>query len=105
MVKRAIGGVDRDYLLLEYRGDDRLYVPSEQIDAVRHYTGGESPTLSRLGGTDWQKTKARVRSAVAEIAQELVVLYQTRVHTIGHSFAADGPGSASSRSFPVRGDT
>jgi transcription-repair coupling factor (superfamily II helicase) len=91
MVKRAIGGVERDYLLLEYRGDDRLYVPSEQIDAVRHYTGGESPSLSRLGGSEWQKTKARVRSAVAEIAQELVVLYQTRVHTTGHAFAADAP--------------
>ena len=45
MVKRAIGGVERDYLLLEYKGDDKLYVPSDQIDAVRHYTGGESPTL------------------------------------------------------------
>ena len=55
-------GHERDYLLLEYRGDDKLYVPSDQIDAVRHYTGGERPTLSRLGGTDWQKTKARVRS-------------------------------------------
>jgi transcription-repair coupling factor (superfamily II helicase) len=91
MVKRAIGGVERDYLLLEYRGDDRLYVPSDQIDAVRHYTGGESPTLSRMGGGDWQKAKARVRSAVAEIAQELVVLYQTRVHTPGHAFAPDTP--------------
>jgi transcription-repair coupling factor (superfamily II helicase) len=91
MVKRAIGGVERDYLLLEYRGDDRLYVPSEQIDAVRQYTGGDSPSLSRLGGSDWQKAKARVRSAVAEIAQELVVLYQTRVHTPGHAFAPDGP--------------
>ncbi len=91
MVKRAIGGVERDYLLLEYRGDDRLYVPSDQIDAVRHYTGGESPSLSRMGGGEWQKAKARVRSAVAEIAQELVVLYQTRVHTPGHAFAADSP--------------
>ncbi len=91
MVKRAIGGVERDYLLLEYRGDDRLYVPSDQIDAVRHYTGGESPTLSRMGGGDWQKAKARVRSAVAEIAQELVVLYQTRVHTAGHAFPPDTP--------------
>jgi copper chaperone CopZ len=53
MVKRAIGGVDRDYLLLEYKGDDKLYVPSDQIDAVRHYTGGESPTLNRLGGDGW----------------------------------------------------
>ncbi|MGZ4708944.1 MAG: transcription-repair coupling factor, partial [Acidimicrobiales bacterium] len=91
MVKRAIGGVERDYLLLEYRGDDRLYVPSDQTDAVRHYTGGESPTLSRMGGGEWQKAKARVRSAVAEIAQELVVLYQKRVHTSGHAFAADTP--------------
>ncbi len=91
MVTRAIGGVERDYLLLEYRGDDRLYVPSDQIDAVRHYTGGESPSLSRMGGGEWQKAKARVRSAVAEIAQELVVLYQTRVHTPGHAFGPDTP--------------
>ena len=71
MVRRAIAGHDRDYLVLEYRSGDRLYVPSDQIDVVRHYTGGDSPSLSRLNGSDWQKTKARVRSAVAEIAQEL----------------------------------
>ncbi len=65
MVKRAIGGGDRDYLLLEYRGDDKLYVPSDQIDAITPYSGGDSPSLSRLGGTDWQKQKARVRAAVA----------------------------------------
>ena len=80
MVKRAIGGVERDYLLLEYKGDDKLYVPSDQIDAVRHYVGGEAPTLHRLGGADFAKAKSRVRSAVREIAQELVVLYQKRVH-------------------------
>ncbi len=91
MVKRAIGGVDRDYLLLEYKGDDRLYVPSDQIDAVRHYTGGESPTLNRLGGDGWQRTKAKVRAAVAEIAQELVVLYQKRLQETGHVFSPDTP--------------
>jgi transcription-repair coupling factor (superfamily II helicase) len=91
MVKRAIGGVERDYLLLEYKGDDRLYVPSDQIDAVRHYTGGEAPTLNRLGGDGWQRTKARVRAAVAEIAQELVVLYQTRRREPGHAFSPDTP--------------
>jgi transcription-repair coupling factor (superfamily II helicase) len=91
MVKRAIGGTERDYLLLEYRGDDKLYVPSDQIDAVRHYTGGDNPSLSRLGGGEWQKSKAKVRSAVTEIAQELVVLYQKRVHTPGHAFAVDTP--------------
>src|SRR6185295_6255446 len=76
MVKRTIGGVERDYLLLEYKGGDKLYVPSDQIDAVRQYVGGESPTLHRLGGSDFAKAKSRVRSAVREIAQELVVLYQ-----------------------------
>jgi transcription-repair coupling factor (superfamily II helicase) len=91
MVKRAIGGVERDYLLLEYKGDDKLYVPSDQIDAVRHYTGGESPSLSRLGGDGWQRTKAKVRAAVAEIAQELVVLYQTRQAAEGHAFPQDTP--------------
>jgi transcription-repair coupling factor (superfamily II helicase) len=91
MVKRAIGGIERDYLLLEYRGNDKLYVPSDQIDAVRHYTGGDSPSLSRLGGAEWTKTKAKVRSAVQEIAQELVVLYQKRMNTPGHAFSADSP--------------
>jgi transcription-repair coupling factor (superfamily II helicase) len=91
MVKRAISGVERDYLLLEYRGDDKLYVPSDQIDTVRHYTGGDQPTLSRLGGGDWAKTKARVKAEVTQIAQELVVLYQTRVHSSGHAYAADTP--------------
>jgi len=91
MVRRAIGGAERDYLLLEYRGDDRLYVPSDQIDTVRHYTGGETPTLHRLGGSDWERTKARVRKAVQAIAQELVVLYRRRLTTRGHAFAADSP--------------
>jgi transcription-repair coupling factor (superfamily II helicase) len=91
MVKRAISSVERDYLLLEYRGDDKLYVPSDQIDTVRHYTGGDQPTLSRLGGGDWAKTKARVRAEVTQIAQELVVLYQTRVHSAGHAYATDSP--------------
>ncbi len=68
MVKRSIGDVERDYLLLEYRDGDRLYVPSDQVDALRPYTGGEKPALSRLNGSEWQKTKARVRKAVREIA-------------------------------------
>jgi transcription-repair coupling factor (superfamily II helicase) len=101
MVRRAISGHERDYLLLEYRSGDKLYVPSDQIDAVRHYTGGESPRLSRLNGSDWQKTKSRVRSAVAEIAQELVVLYQTRVNSVGVAFGPDTPWQAElEASFP-----
>ncbi len=91
MVTRSIGGAERDYLLLEYRGGDKLYVPSDQVDAVRHYTGGEAPALHRLGGSDWEKTKARVRKVVREIAQELVVLYQRRLTTPGHAFPPDTP--------------
>lgn len=91
MVTRAINGNDRDYLLLEYRGTDRLYVPSDQIDSIRIYSGGETPKLSKMGGADWRASKAKVRSAVSEIAQELVVLYQTRVNTTGHAFAPDTP--------------
>jgi transcription-repair coupling factor (superfamily II helicase) len=101
MVKRSIGGVERDYLLLEYRAGDKLYVPSDQIDLLRPYTGGETPSLNRLGGSDWQKTKSRVRSAVREIAQELVVLYQTRVHSPGFAFSPDTPWQAEMESaFP-----
>jgi len=91
METRAIGGVERDYLVLEYRGTDRLYLPSDQIDAIRHYTGGDSPTLSRMGGADWQKAKGKAQAAVAEVAQELVLLYQQRVTTPGHAFGPDTP--------------
>jgi transcription-repair coupling factor (superfamily II helicase) len=91
MVKRSIGGVERDYLLLSYKGGDKLYVPTDQIDAVRQYIGGETPTLHRLGGSDFARTKSRVRSAVREVAQELVVLYQKRVNVKGHVFAPDTP--------------
>ncbi|MGH8983212.1 MAG: transcription-repair coupling factor, partial [Acidimicrobiia bacterium] len=91
MTKRAMGGAERDYLLLEYKGGDRLYIPTDQVGTVRRYTGGERPTLNRLGGSDWQKTRARVRKAVREIAQELVVLYRRRLATRGHPFGADTP--------------
>jgi transcription-repair coupling factor (superfamily II helicase) len=91
MVKRTIGGIERDYLLLAYKGGDKLYVPSDQIDTLRQYVGGEAPVLHRLGGADFAKSKSRVRSAVREIAQELVVLYQKRVNSTGFAFGQDTP--------------
>ena len=94
MVNRTIAGVSRDYLLVEYRGGDKLYVPTDQVDAVRRYSGGESPTLSKMGGADWQRTKSGVRSAVSEIAKELVVLYQRRITTPGRGFSPDTPWQA-----------
>ncbi len=91
MVKRTIGGVERDYLLLAYKGGDKLYIPSDQIDTIRQYVGGEAPVLHRLGGADFAKAKAKVKSAVREIAQELVVLYQKRVNAEGYAFGQDTP--------------
>jgi transcription-repair coupling factor (superfamily II helicase) len=101
MVKRAIGGVERDYLLISYKGGDKLYVPTDQIGIIRQYVGGEAPSLHRMGGSDFARTKSKVRGAVREVAQELVVLYQRRVTAIGHAFAPDTPWQAEMESaFP-----
>ena len=95
MVQRTVADATREYLVIEYaasrRGQppDRLYVPTDQLDQVTRYVGGESPTLSKLGGSDWQRTKARARRAVREIADELVRLYAKRQATPGHAFAPD----------------
>ena len=91
MAKRAIGGVERDYLLIAYKGSDRLYVPTEQLGMIRQYVGGETPTLNKMGGSDFARTKSRVRSAVREVAQELVVLYQKRVNAKGFRYPEDTP--------------
>lgn len=88
MSKQSMGGVERDYMQLQYNNGN-LYVPTDHIDAIRQYIGGETPTLNRMGGSDFARAKARVRSAVREIAQELVVLYQRRVSAVGHAFATD----------------
>ena len=94
MVTRSMGGSERDYLLLEYKGDDKLYVPSEQIDSVRLYSGGDTPSLNKMGGADFARTKSKVRPAVSESAQELVVLYQQRLAARGHAFEQDTPWQA-----------
>jgi transcription-repair coupling factor (superfamily II helicase) len=91
MVTRTVNGASRDYLLLEYRGDDKLYIPTEQIDVLTPYTGGESPSLNKLGGSDWQRTRAKARAAVQQIARELVELYKARLMVAGHAFGPDTP--------------
>ncbi|MEO7804403.1 MAG: transcription-repair coupling factor, partial [Actinomycetota bacterium] len=101
MVTREVGGVSRDYLIIEYHGDDRLYLPTEQLEAITRYTGGDSPRLNRLGTGDWEKSKTRARKAVADIAGELMVLYSKRIHSEGHPFAPDTPWQAELEgSFP-----
>ena len=85
---RAINGVTRDYLILEFK-DGRSYWPTEQIDALTPYTGGDSPALSRMGGAEWQKTRAKARAAAFLVAQELVDLYRLRSVAQGHAFGLD----------------
>ncbi|RCW39961.1 transcription-repair coupling factor [Halopolyspora algeriensis] len=97
MVQRTVGDATREYLVLEYasrkRGQpgDRLFVPTDQLDEVSRYVGGELPTLNKLGGSDWKNTKAKARKAVKEIASELVQLYAARQSSPGHAFSADTP--------------
>ncbi|GAA4422053.1 transcription-repair coupling factor [Georgenia halophila] len=101
LVKRTVGkgpdATSREYLVIEYaaskRGHpgDRLFVPTDSLDQVTKYTGGESPTLSKMGGGDWAKTKASARKAVRKIASELIRLYAARMSTKGHAFAPDTP--------------
>jgi transcription-repair coupling factor (superfamily II helicase) len=81
----------REFLLIEYDGGDRLYVPSEQADRVTRYVGGgdEAPSLTRLGTREWTRAKARARRAVRDIANELVELYAARKLAEGHAFAPD----------------
>jgi transcription-repair coupling factor (superfamily II helicase) len=86
----TMGGVERDYLWLEFK-DGKVYVPTDQVGLVRKYTGGETPSLNRMGGADFEKQRARVRSAVREIAEELVVLYRQRIATPGRAFGPDTP--------------
>ncbi|HTK15724.1 MAG TPA: transcription-repair coupling factor [Acidimicrobiia bacterium] len=91
MEAREMFGVTRDRLVVEFKGSDRVYVDSEDIGLIRKYTGGETPRLSKMGGADWEKTRAGVRRAVRDIAAELVVLYRRRMATPGHAFAPDTP--------------
>jgi transcription-repair coupling factor (superfamily II helicase) len=91
MVRRAVAGAERDYLLLEYAEGDRLYVPSDQVGVVSKYVGGEAPRLHRLGTNDWPRAKARVRRAVRDMAGDLVRLYSVRMSVPGHAFGPDSP--------------
>ncbi|MCG5430934.1 transcription-repair coupling factor [Mycobacterium sp. MYCO198283] len=97
MTERVVGGARREYLVLEYasskrgQSSDKLYVPMDSLDQLSRYVGGESPSLSKLGGSDWTNTKTKARRAVREIAGELVSLYAKRQSSPGHAFAPDTP--------------
>jgi transcription-repair coupling factor (superfamily II helicase) len=89
---KTVAGVTRDYLFLGFRGDDRLYVPHEQIGKVSKYVGADAgaPALSKLGGRAWQNLKARARASVRELAGELIALYARRQQAQGMPYDLSG---------------
>ena len=95
LIQRELNGISREYLVIEYasakRGQpgDRLFVPTDTLEQVTKYVGGEAPTLNRIGGADWQNTKRRARKAVKQIAAELIQLYAARMSAPGFAFSPD----------------
>jgi transcription-repair coupling factor (superfamily II helicase) len=89
---RTVAGITRDYLYLQFAGEDKLFVPHDQIGKVTRYigAGAGSPPLNRLGGSAWQAVKTRARRAVIEMAGELLTLYAARQAVPGYGFPADG---------------
>lgn len=88
-----VGGVHRDYFLIRYAGEDKIYVPTDQVHLLQKYIGaeGEVPRLHRMGGTEWQKATSRAKAAVADLAKELIALYAARQVTPGFAFEPDTP--------------
>jgi transcription-repair coupling factor (superfamily II helicase) len=97
MAQRSVGGVVREYLIIEYapakRGQpgDRIFVPVDALDQISKYIGGDAPTIHRIGSGEWSKAKSRARKAVREIAGELIRLYAARTSAPGFAFSADTP--------------
>lgn len=89
----AVSGVHKDYMLILYAGDDKLYVPIDQIDLVQKYVAseGKRPRLYKLGGSEWARVKRRVQTSVEDIADDLIELYAERQAKKGFAFSPDGP--------------
>lgn len=93
LAKLEMGGVEKEYLQINYAEPDKVYVPSDELDRVQKYIGSEDhqPKISHLGGADWVRTKMRVKTKVQEIARELLRLYAEREAAEGHSYSPDSP--------------
>jgi len=91
LVQRQLDGLEREFLVLEYLDGDQLFVPIHQADRLTRYIGPDNqlPSATRLGGSEWPQTKEKVRSAVEDVARELLDLYSKRQVAKGHSFAQD----------------
>ncbi|WP_425061299.1 transcription-repair coupling factor [Sporomusa carbonis] len=88
-----VGGVHKDYFNIRYAGDDKLYVPTDQVGLLQKYIGaeGEVPRLSKMGGSDWLKAKSKAKAAVADMAKDLIELYAQRQLQVGYAFGPDTP--------------
>ena len=93
-----VGDVHRDYLLLMYANEDKLYVPVEQVSLLHKYVGneGQAPKLSKMGGSDWKRITNKAKAAITELASELLRLYAQRKIVTGHAF---GPDTEMQREF------
>ena len=91
LVRRSLEGAEREFLTVEYAGGDQIFVPVYQADRLSRYIGpgGESPTPTRLGGSEWSSVKQKVRESVQQVAQELLELYARRQVVHGHAFTRD----------------
>jgi transcription-repair coupling factor (superfamily II helicase) len=89
MTQREFSGDVKEYLQLDFAGDDKIFLPADQIGRITRYAGGPAPSLSRLGGTEWERTKTRVRRAVNDLARELLAIYAARESAVGFAFSAD----------------
>jgi len=89
MTQRTFGDDVREYLQLDFAGTDKIFLPADQIGRITRYSGGPAPALSRLGGTEWERTKRRVRRAVGNLARELIEIYAARESAPGFAFSAD----------------
>ncbi len=91
LVDRTLDNIEREYLCIEYANEAQVFVPAHQADRITRYIGsdGRPPTLSRLGSSEWRSTKAHVKEAVQEVAEDLLELYAKRNIIPGHSFATD----------------
>ena len=92
IVKMQVDGFEKDYIKIAYAGTDSLYVPATQLDLVSKYTGGgeEKPVrLSKMGGTDWARTRSRAKSAAKDMAKKLIALYAERQRLPGYAFSPD----------------
>ena len=102
---KTVGGVTRDYLELEYRDGDRVFVPSDQLHKISRYVGAAAgdPPLSKLGGKAWEQMKLRARRAAQALAGELINLYAERKRRAGHGFPPDGEWQLDfEQAFPYR---